>query len=104
MHRLRDPALGLVAAGAVERLLALADEGEEPFAIRIGDRAAEGSCERERTARERERDPAVVRRGRPAAAEAAAIGSSASAGISPSGPSSPIAETTETRSSAASTP
>ena len=35
LHRLGDPALGLVAPGAVERLLALADERQQPLAVRI---------------------------------------------------------------------
>ena len=65
LHRLRDPALGLVAAGAVERLLALAHQRQQPFPVCVGDAAGGATASGERAARERERDPAV-RRTRPA--------------------------------------
>ena len=69
LHRLRDSALGLVASGAVDRLLALADQGEQPFAICVGDGRG-GQLQRESAARERERDPAAVDRGGPPSTKA----------------------------------
>ena len=97
LHRLRDPALGLVTSRPIERLLALADERLQPLPVCVGQRRARAVTRAASAplASGSAIQPSPDQIGRPARRQLR-ISASAPSGISPSAPSTPIDATTPT--------